>query len=93
MTSTMTQDQGGTKKWYNQQGQLHRTDGPAYETANGGKEWYLNGQLHRTDGPAIEYPDGHKRWYLNGQRLTVARWIEQVAATEQERTLLMLKFG
>jgi hypothetical protein len=54
------------KKWYNKEGQLHRTDGPAYEGADGYKAWYLNGVRHRTDGPAIEWSDGSISWYLNG---------------------------
>jgi hypothetical protein len=58
----------GNKCWFNEQGNLHREDGPAFECSNGRKEWYLNGNLHREDGPAIEYPDGDKEWYLNGER-------------------------
>jgi hypothetical protein len=68
MTSTMTINQAGTKMWRNQDGQLHRTLGPAVEYANGRKEWWVDGQLHRTDGPAIEGSGGTKAWYLNGQR-------------------------
>ena len=30
----------------NKQGELHRTDGPAIEYADGSKEWYLNGKRH-----------------------------------------------
>ena len=41
----------GNKYWY-QNGELHREDGPAIERANGTKEWYQNGKLHREDGPA-----------------------------------------
>jgi len=47
---------------------LHREDGPAFERADGGKEWYINGEFHREDGPAIEYPNGYKAWYINGER-------------------------
>jgi hypothetical protein len=47
-------------------GQLHRTDGPAVEQADGSREWYVNGLLHRTDGPAAEWADGTRKWYLNG---------------------------
>jgi hypothetical protein len=93
MTSTMTIDRFGDKTWRNQEGQLHRTDGPAFEYVNGTKAWWLNGQLHRTDGPAVESPNGAKSWYLNGQLLTFDAWLDRVAATEQERTLLMIKFG
>jgi hypothetical protein len=116
MTSTMTIDQDGNKTWRNQEGQFHRTLGPAVEYANGDKAWYLNGQLHRTDGPAYEGADGHKVWWVNGQlhrtdgpaiewasgtkvwwvdgqELTFARWVKQVAASEQARTLLLLKYG
>jgi hypothetical protein len=106
----------GDKTWRNPQGQRHRTDGPAYERANGTKEWFFNDQCHRTEGPAVEWADGSKWWYVNGQRhrtdgpavedadgtkqwwvddqqLTFAEWVERVADTEQERTLLLLKYG
>ena len=56
----------GTKYW-RQNNQFHRTNGPAIEYSNGTKKWYQNNQLHRTNGPAVEYPDGAKRWYQNGK--------------------------
>ena len=59
----------GTKYWY-LNGELHRTDGPAVERADGGKGWWFEGELHRTDGPAIEYAGGSKEWFLNGKKLT-----------------------
>ena len=65
-------DDGG-KEWY-QNGQLHRTDGPAIEYADGSKSWYQNGKRHRTDGPASEYTNGDKFWYLEGQELTEAEF-------------------
>ena len=55
---------------WRQNGELHRTDGPAYEGANGTKYWYQHNKLHRTDGPAVEYPDGSKHWYQNGVEYT-----------------------
>lgn len=58
-------DEKGTKQWYNKEHLLHRTDGPAVEREDGGKEWWLNGKLHRTDGPAIETGNGETYWYLN----------------------------
>ena len=49
---------------------LHREDGPAYEYADGDKEWWLdNSERHREDGPAIEYADGYKAWCLNGKEV------------------------
>ena len=55
----------GTRRYYSKAGQLHRTDGPAVEYADGSKFLYQNDQLHRTDGAAIEYADGTKFWYIN----------------------------
>jgi hypothetical protein len=66
--SAPTIDEYGTKRYFNEQGQLHRTDGPAVEYADGTKAWYVNDKLHRTDGPAYEWADGSKAWYVNGQR-------------------------
>ena len=64
----VTVDTDGTKRWYNEANQLHRTDGPAIEYDDGTKSWYQNGLLHRTDGPAAELADGDKVWYQNGLR-------------------------
>ena len=63
----MNIDECGNRVWRNPAGQLHRTDGPAIEWANGGKDWWVNGKCHRTDGPAIEWSNGTKEWWLNGQ--------------------------
>ena len=67
-TYKVTVDSRSTKRWYNEQGQLHNEHGPAIEEANGTKCWFLNGKYHREDGPAIEWADGSKEWYLNGKR-------------------------
>src|SRR5436190_769296 len=37
---------------------FHREDGLAFESADGGREWWLNAMLHREDGPAVEHADG-----------------------------------
>jgi hypothetical protein len=84
-------------EWRNEQGQLHRIDGPALEyTEEGHKEWHLNGKTHRTDGPAVEGGDGYKAWWLNGvpHRLdgpaivypdgTKEWWIDNKRLTEEE---------
>ena len=73
-TYKVTVDNNGTKRWYNEQGQRHREDGPAYEGADGSKSWYHNNKLHREDGPAIEYANGDKSWYINDKRLTEAEF-------------------
>jgi len=58
-------DEDGNTYWCNEDGELHREDGPAVEHADGGKSWYLNGKVHREDGPAIEGASGTKSWWLN----------------------------
>ena len=66
-TYKVTVNINGTKRWYNQQGQLHSEHGPAVEYADGTKWWFLNGKQHREDGPAETYANGDKSWYLNGK--------------------------
>ena len=68
----------GTRRYYNNAGELHRDEGPAVDWADGTKLWYQNGQLHRIDGPAVECRDGDKRWYINGKRLTEAEFSQLV---------------
>ena len=67
MKITKVIDDNNTIRWYNEDGQLHREDGPAVEWANGDKFWCINGQFHREDGPAIEYANGAKSWWINDQ--------------------------
>jgi hypothetical protein len=54
-------------EWRNEEGLLHRLDGPAIEYTSGSKEWYVNGELHRLDGPATEYSHGTTSWWVNGE--------------------------
>ena len=58
----------GTRRYYNNAGELHRDEGPAVEWADSTTVWYQNDHIHRTAGPAIEYPNGNKEWWQNGQR-------------------------
>lgn len=67
-------DEYGNKRWENEEGKIHRTDGPAHEGANGTKQWFINGKIHRTDGPAVEYPDGSKSWYIDGKKYSEAEY-------------------
>jgi len=57
-------------EWRNDNGQIHREDGPAVECSDGYKSWYNNGHLHRLDGPAIEGPDGTRKFYKDDIRYT-----------------------
>jgi len=66
MHNGRTVDSEGNVRWY-AVGQLHRTDGPAIEYANGDCFWFVNDLLHRTDGPSVEYASGTCKWYLHGQ--------------------------
>ena len=71
-------DTCGTRRYFNNAGQLHRTDGPAIEYADGYKAWYQNGLRHCTDGPAVEYSDGDKAWFINGEELSEAEFNQRV---------------
>ena len=55
----------GSVRYYNAQGQLHRTHGPAMIHPDGAERWYQQGLLHRIDGPAVIRADGTKAWYQN----------------------------
>jgi len=43
-------------------------DGPAVESVDGDKFWYVNNRMHRVDGPAKEYANGEKEWWIAGVR-------------------------
>ena len=71
-------DHNGTRKYYNDAGQLHRVDGPAVVWRDGGKEWYQNGLRHREDGPAVVWKSGHTEWWLNGKKYTEQKYRTQL---------------
>ena len=83
--SKCTIDQNdGTKRWHKdgvlrrgvlRRGVLHRDDGPAIESYNGTKEWWINGKLHRDDGPAIESYNGTKEWWIKGKEYTEEEFV------------------
>jgi len=58
-------------RYINENGDLHREDGPAIEWNNGGKSWWHEGKLHRLDGPAVERYNGVKAWVINGKNIPV----------------------
>jgi hypothetical protein len=64
---------------YNELGQLHRLDGPAFLDIRGGKYWCQNGVLHRLDGPAVELTIEPSRWFINGKNITpeVNAWLRE----------------
>ena len=50
-----TDDEGNF--WYDNQGRLHRRDGPAIEYANGDTSWYLHGK------PWHDHPKESTGWF------------------------------
>ena len=60
-------------EWRDEQGRLHRDDGPARIFASGREEWYRHGKLHRDDGPAASYPDGRRIWFVDGVKVREER--------------------
>ena len=65
MKITREVDKRGTIVYRNEQGKIHREDGPALIWADGTIMWYNNGKLHREDGPAVIGSSGMAWWYKN----------------------------
>jgi hypothetical protein len=60
---------GDARRYYDENGYLHREDGPAVIFSDGEQAWFYHGKRHREDGPAIEFPNGIKFWYYNGKEM------------------------
>ena len=85
-------DEQGTRRWY-QNGELHRTDGPAIEWPNGNHWWYQNGKKHRTDGPAIEYSNGDHWWFLEAVEHSFEEYVNKIYPDDcPKKTLFILKW-
>ena len=53
---------------FDENGQLHCDNGPAFISSRGSKFWYRHSITHRVGGPACEYFDGSEEWVVNGVR-------------------------
>ena len=71
-------DAVGTRRYYDDAGQLHRKNGPAVEYRDGYVAWYQCGMIHRTNGPAIEWHDGSRQWFLYGREYTESAFHEKL---------------
>ena len=67
MESIKTVHKNGIQEYFNENGEYHREDGPAYESPSGHKEWCIDGKYHREDGPARIWSNGDEWYYLNGK--------------------------
>jgi len=81
-----TIDANGTIIYRNENGAIHRLDGPAVIYQDRSEFWIINDKLHRLDGPAAEYPHGIKFWYVNG------KFIDLNSQEEFERYLKLIAF-
>jgi len=89
------------EKWYNNKGQYHCEDGPAYvDHVIGYACWYINGVRHRIDGPAVEVNgDRQNYWFINGKLIVddVDAWVEEnnfsIPFNEPTQMLFLMKFG
>ena len=77
----------------NEDGEIHRLDGPAIIREDGTMEWWKNGILHREDGPAIIYPNGNMEWYSNGFKCDFEKWCIWRKKTDDEKIILKLRYG
>ena len=74
ITYTVT---NGVKRWHNENGELHRLDGPAIEYASGAKEWYIEDVYHtetefKTKIEAMNRPCKGKKVTVDGVEYTLA---------------------
>ena len=88
-------NENGDKCWYNDQGKLHRTDGPAVEYRDGSVEWYLHGKRHREDGPAIDGPQHFiagpppEEYYLHDIKLSEEEYLKITQSPKNELPLYL----
>jgi len=86
-------DEDGARRWY-QNGELHRTDGPAIEWPDGNRYWLQNNELHRTDGPAIERASGGGYWYLRGKEYLFEEYVNKIYPNDcSKKTHFILKWS
>jgi hypothetical protein len=61
----MHKDPAGNIRYRDENGNLHRDDGPAVIYWDGEQRWYKHGIRHREDGPQAIFPGRGSAWYQN----------------------------
>lgn len=54
-------------EWTDEDGRLHRDDGPAVIHHDGTQEWWQHGERHRDNGPAVVFLNGAQFWCRYGK--------------------------
>ena len=85
MKSFRSVDENGTIRYTNENGDLHRLNGPAFEEPGGFKMWYINGLLHREDGPAAIWDNGDGYYFLDDIEYTKEEWEEELFKRKLKR--------
>jgi hypothetical protein len=87
MESSRTVDEYDNIVYNNENGEFHRTDGPAIERHNGYKAWYKNGKRHREDGPARIFSDDDVEYWLNGKEYSKEEYEQEILKMRLKRIL------
>ena len=87
MNSFKSTDKDGNIYYKNEKGEWHREDGPAFESSNGTKSWWVNGERHREDGPAVIWSDGDCWYFLNDIRYNKDDWEKEIIKIKLERIM------
>lgn|SRR5574343_465982 len=53
----------------------------------------VEGIIHNENGPAINYGDGTHIWALNGKSYDFDEWVEKLDVSDNEKLLMVLKYG
>lgn len=64
--SFLLREKMSTQRFYDENNDLHREDGPALICTYGSQYWYRHGVQHREDGPAVITPT-YEEWRCNGK--------------------------
>lgn len=83
----------GTIGKFNEHGQRHCDDGPAIVFADGSEYYMINDEFHRVDGPAkFDVATGYVGWFFHGIQHDFDMWCLLTDKTDEEKTLLKLKY-
>lgn len=93
MESGLTVDKLGIQRWRDENGELHREDGPAAILPDGEKWWCQNGILHRENGPAVIDSNGKSQWWLNNRWYTFTEWANELNFDSKQRLEMVMKWG
>ncbi|MCK9435796.1 MAG: hypothetical protein M0Q12_01150 [Synergistaceae bacterium] len=74
----------GNQHYYDNKGEYHNSEGPAFVGYDGSQQYFKHGKFHNDKGPAVVSPDGSVKYFIDGECMTEAEFVQRTKAPVEQ---------